>query len=107
VSRIGESGIESTDWWLIGNGNFGVHTAEGRTAKDAKADVRARIAETYAGDGLPTSACRRAASSYRVFVIAGHLSYAEAAAARKAWDRDDYEPAERLARQHRNRRRRN
>jgi hypothetical protein len=91
-----------TDCWLIGNNQWGVHVAWGATAKEAKADVRAVIAETYAAEGLPPSACRRAASSYHVFVIAGHLDEAVAMAAKDAWNRDDPGPAERLARRHRN-----
>lgn len=91
------------DWWLIGNRYFGVHAAQGRTAKEAKADVRDLIAETYAGEGLSPSACRRAASSYRVFAIAGHLTEREAKTARDAAMRDDWEPAHRLRARHRRR----
>jgi hypothetical protein len=97
--------VPDRDWWLVGNSNYGMHTAQGHTARDAKADVRARIAETYAGEGLPPSACRRAASSYRVFVVAGHLTQDCAREAREAWDRGEYETAELLSKQHRRRRR--
>jgi hypothetical protein len=98
--------VITRDWWLIGNGCHGMHTAQGRTASEAKADVRARIAETYAGEGLPPSACRRAASSYRVFIVAGHLTMDCARSAREAWDRGEYESVELLAQQHRRRRNR-
>lgn len=95
----------STGWWLIGNAGWGMHTAYADSGTEAKVDVRSRIAETYLGEGMSPSAARRAASSYRVFLIAGPLDEATARAAQKAWDACDTEPAERLARQHRNRRR--
>jgi hypothetical protein len=94
----------SNDWWLIGNAYWGTHVAQGCSAKEAKADVRERIAATYASEGLSKSACIRASSSYRVFVIAGHLTHSEAEDAQDAARIYDWEPALRLATRHRNRR---
>jgi hypothetical protein len=86
------------EWWLIANRHYGVHVAWGRSAAEAKADVRDRIAETYAGEGLSPSACRRAASSYGVFAMAGPVTEKEAQAAHDAWFREDWQPAMALAR---------
>jgi predicted nucleotide-binding protein len=97
-------GTVSGDWWLIGNAYFGTHVAQGDTAKEAKADVRERIAATFADEGMSKSACIRASSSYRVFVIAGHLAREEAEDAQHTALCDDWEPALRLAQRHRNRR---
>src|SRR4051794_27088278 len=38
-------------WWLISNCHGGIHRAEGATAADAKAAVRAAIAETFQSEG--------------------------------------------------------
>jgi hypothetical protein len=76
----------------------GAHLACGRSAADAKAEARKNIAESFAAEGLYPSACRRAASSYRLRVVAGPLGYDEARAARDAWEGEDWETALRHAR---------
>lgn len=87
-------------WWLLHNYLGGAHIASGRTAADAKAEARLNIAEAFAEEGLSPSACRRAAHSYRLRVVAGPLSYDEARAAWTAWEHEDWETALRYARPH-------
>ncbi len=85
-------------WWLVGNRAFGTHVACARSAKEARADVRERIAETFRNEGHSHNAARRGASGYRVFVIAGPITEAEARAAQNAADADNWGPAVRLRR---------
>lgn len=89
------------DWWLIGNRHFGLSTARGASAKDAKGWTRDNIAESFEETGHSPSAARRGASSYAVFVVAGNLTRDEAQAARDAWHRSDCEPAEKARRAYR------
>jgi hypothetical protein len=88
-------------WWLIGNRHYGMHVVDARTSKEAKAEVRERIAQTFLGEGLAPSAAQRAASSYGVFVVAGRLTEREAREAQRAWDAWDNGPAEKLRRRYR------
>lgn len=80
-------------FWLIGNRHGGINVARGRSAAEAKSEVLARIAEAFAGQGLSPSACRRAACSYQVRLVAGPLDHDEAWAAREAREREDWETA--------------
>lgn len=88
----------SVGYWLIGNCYGGLHVGYGNSATEAKADVRAIIAETFADQGLSRSACIQAAHSYHVRLVAGPLDHDVAWEARRAWDAEDFEPAMRLAR---------
>jgi hypothetical protein len=69
-------------WWVLGNRYGGYHTACARTEKEARERVRAGIAEAFLGEGLSPSAARRAARTYRICVVAGGCTKAEAQAAR-------------------------
>ncbi len=80
-------------FWLIGNRHGGIHVARGRSAAEAKSEVLAQIAEAFAGQGLSPSACRRAACSYQVRLVAGPLEHDGAWAARDAREREDWETA--------------
>jgi hypothetical protein len=93
VPNTGAVAENQAAWWLIDNSHGGIHLGCGRTAVEAKAYVRESIAETYAGEGLPPSACRQAAHSYRVRLVGGPLTYEAACAARAAWNAEDWESA--------------
>jgi hypothetical protein len=72
-------------WWLISNRGGGCHRAPGATAAEAKAHVRAAIAEAFQIEGLSAAAARRGASSYQVRIVAGPASYDDVAEAYDAW----------------------
>lgn len=103
TARKPRRAVPPDDYWLIGNAHFGVHVSWGGNAAEAKAEVRERITETYLAEGLSCSAARRAASSYRVFVVAGPLPEETVMAAQRAWDLEDCGPFVELARKQRNR----
>ncbi len=87
-------------WWLLGNYLGGAHLGYGMTVADAKADAHANIAEAFAGEGLSPSACKRAAHSYHLRVVAGPLGYDDAWEAFRAWELEDWETALHHARPH-------
>lgn len=83
-------GPDDRNWWLIGNRHGGLSVAYGRTAAEARGEVRDRIAEAFLTEGLSKSAARRGAQSYGVCVTAGGLTHDEAVAAREDWDRINF-----------------
>jgi hypothetical protein len=72
-------------WWLISNRDGGCHRAPGATAAEAKAHVRAAIAEAFQTEGLSATDARRGASSYQVRIVAGPACYDDVAEAYDAW----------------------
>ncbi len=78
-------GADDRHWWLIGNRYGGMSAGYGRSAAEARGDVREAIAESFEGEGLSPSAARRAAQTYGVCVHAGGLTYDEARDARQEW----------------------
>ena len=81
------------DRWLFHNRHGGISIGVGWTARAAKADVLDAIAEAFTSEGLSSSAAKRAAYSYHVRLIAGPVDLAEAHAARRAWECEDWEAA--------------
>lgn len=71
-----------TQWWVLSSRYGAYHTAPADSEKAARAWVRAGIAESFLAEGLSPSAARRAAYTYRVCVVAGGCTEAEAKAAR-------------------------
>ena len=90
----------TSGWWILTNNQGGVHVHWGRSAVEAKASTRETIAETYAGEGLSATNCKRAAHSYQVRLVAGPLRREDAERARDAWEREDWEAALEHARPH-------
>lgn len=90
----------TADCWLFDNRYGGIHVGFGWTASQGKGNVLDAIAEAFAETGMSPSACKRAAYSYHVRLVAGPLSQEEATAARRAWEREDWESALEHARPH-------
>lgn len=85
-------------YWVLANRHGGAHIGIGGSAAEAKAEARQVIADTFATEGLAPSACKRAASSYRLSVIAGPVGYADARALSDTWEREDWATVRKHAR---------
>jgi len=90
--------MNESGWWLITNCHGGAHVGQGSSIGPARAGVRERIAEAFMAEGLSRSAAMRAASSYRLRLLAGPMPREEARACLAAWENEDWERALRHAR---------
>jgi hypothetical protein len=77
--------VADQDWRLVSNCHGGVHRTPGASAAEAKAVVRAGIAEAFESEGPSAREARRAASGYLVRMVAGPASCDEVVEAFVAW----------------------
>jgi hypothetical protein len=86
--------VADQDWRLVSNCHGGVHRTPGASAAEAKAVVRAGIAEAFESEGPSAREARRAASGYLVRMVAGPASCDEVVEAFVAWDASDPDDAD-------------